>query len=590
MQKLMKHQSGVRLSPLAKQQDPRRTPIFLSDSDAACGHTVTGLKRSGLGMRLRSARILLVAAALILAAGFGLKQAAADEAGPTCAGTTFSDVCPGDWFFPYVSNLTTLNAISGYPDGTFRPNNQITRGQIMKVIVQALGIGGTPPAAATFADVPTSNGFFAWVEIGAAHGVTGGYPCGGPGEPCDGQQRPYFRPNASVTRGQIAKMIVNGKGWTRYTPSSPTFRDVSTNSTYFGYVERVANYGVIAGYPCGGPGESCPGVYFRPSGTTTRAQGSKIIDVARTLTTPPPTSTAVPSSTPVPPPVGCVFLPADNIWHRNIAGLPVHANSANYMNTIGMSAVLHPDFAAGMWNGGPIGIPYLWVPGTQPRVPMTFTYANESDPGPYPIPANAPIQGGPNSTGDRHVIVVDQGTCTAYELFKAYPNADGSWRADAGAKWALNTNALRPNGWTSADAAGLPLLPGLVRYDEVEAGFINHAIRFTSGTINHSYVWPARHSDGGSSDPNAPPMGTRLRLKASTNISGYGTQARIVLQALKDYGMILADSGTSLDIGGIPDSRWNDNVLHTLEQLHGTDFEVVDESSLMVDPNSGQSR
>jgi hypothetical protein len=565
-------------------QAPAHVKPFSTDHGATPRHVATFLQMPTMIHRMLSVRVFLIAAVLILATVFGLKQAAADEAKTNCAGTTFSDVCPGDWFFSYVTNLTTLNAIGGYPDGTFRPNNSITRGQIMKVIVQAMGIGGTPPTTATFADVPASNTFFAWVEIGAAQGLTGGYPCGGAGEPCDGQQRPYFRPNANITRGQIAKMIVKAKGWAAYTPASPTFRDVPASNTYFGYVERVANYGVIAGYPCGGANEPCPGMYFRPAGASTRAQGSKMIDVARALTSPPSTST------PVPPPPSCVFLPADNIWHRNIAALPVHPNSANYMNSIGLSANLHPDFASGMWNGGPIGIPYIWVPGTQPRVPMSFRYANESDPGPYPIPANAPIQGGPNSTGDRHVIVVDQDTCTAYELFKAYPNSDGSWQADAGAKWAMNTNALRPDGWTSADAAGLPVLPGLVRYDEVAAGYINHAIRFTAETINESYIWPARHSDGGSNDPNAPPMGLRLRLKAGVDISGYDPSAQVVLRALKEYGMILADSGTSLDIGGIPDPRWNDHIMNTIEQIHGTEFEAVDESGLMVDPNSGQSR
>ena len=188
----------------------------------------------------------------------------------------------------------------GILNGTFRPNNQITRGQIMKVIVQALGISGTPPTVATFTDVPVSNTFFAWVEIGVAQGLANGYPCGGPNEPCDGQGRPYFRPNANITRGQIAKMIVKAKGWTQYTPGSATFRDVPAGSTYFGYVERVANYGVIAGYPCGGPGESRPGTYFRPSGSATRAQSSKIVDDLRLLTAPPPTSTAVPTVPPQP--------------------------------------------------------------------------------------------------------------------------------------------------------------------------------------------------------------------------------------------------------------------------------------------------
>ncbi len=329
-----------------------------------------------------------------------------------------------------------------------------------------------------------------------------------------------------------------------------------------------------------------------PTRTATNTPAPPTNSPTRTATnTPVATNTTGPTPNATPRPgLPCVILPANNVWNRNISTLPVHANSANYMNSIGLGATLHPDFASGTWNGGPIGIPFITVPGTQPRVPMSFLYANESEPGPYPVPTNAPIQGGPNSTGDRHVIVVDQSACVAYELFKAYPNADGSWRADAGSVWPLSSNALRPNGWTSADAAGLPLLPGLVGYEEVASGIIRHAIRFTSETINTAHIWPARHSDGQTSDPNAPPMGLRVRLKASVNISSYAAPVRVVLQALKDYGMILADSGTSLDIGGIPDSRWNDNVMHTLEDFHGTDFEAVDESGLMVDPNSGQAR
>jgi hypothetical protein len=346
---------------------------------------------------------------------------------------------------------------------------------------------------------------------------------------------------------------------------------------------------------CPGSSTATPTNTAVPTNTPTRTATNTTVPTNSPTRT--ATNTTVPVATNTPPGnatprpgLPCIVLPADNIWNRNIASLPVHANSANYMNTIGLDAVLHPDFASGTWNGGPIGVPYIVVPGTQPRVPMTFLYYRESEPGPYPVPTNAPIQGGPNSTGDRHVIVVEQGSCTAYELFKAYPNADGSWRADAGAVWPLTSNALRPNGWTSADAAGLPLLPGLVSYDEVASGVIRHAIRFTAETINRSYIWPARHSDGQSTDANAPPMGLRLRLKANVNISGYAAPVQVVLQALKDYGMILADSGTSLDIGGIPDPRWNDYIMNSMEQIRGTDFEVVDESGLMVDPNSGQAR
>src|SRR5579883_3673290 len=190
---------------------------------------------------------------------------------------------------------------------------------------------------------------------------------------------------------------------------------------------------------------------------------------------------------------GCPVFPANNIWNTDISHLPVAANSANYIASIGLSGHLHPDFGSGLYNGEPIGIPYVVVPGNQPRVPIRFQYASESDPGPYPIPANAPIEGGPQSTGDRHVLVVARGNCTLYELFAGYPQKDGSWRAGSGAVWHLASNALRPDGWTSADAAGLPILPGLVTYDEVAAGFIDHALRFTVDETQNGFIHPATH-------------------------------------------------------------------------------------------------
>jgi hypothetical protein len=286
---------------------------------------------------------------------------------------------------------------------------------------------------------------------------------------------------------------------------------------------------------------------------------------------------------------GCPLYPQNNIWNRDISTLPVHPNSANYLASIGITGRLHADFGAGIYNGGPIGIPYVVVPGSQPAVPVRFTYAGESDPGPYPIPANAPIEGGSQSNGDRHVIVVDSGTCKLYEMFAGYPQSNGSWNAGSGAVWNLNSNALRPASWTSADAAGLPILPGLVRYDEVASGVITHALRFTVSRTQMAYLWPARHYASSSPDPNLPPMGLRLRLKANVDISSFSSMNRVILTALKHYGMFVADNGSSWFISGAPDNRWNNDDLHALGNIPGSDFEVVNESSLEVNPNSAQA-
>jgi hypothetical protein len=542
--------------------------------------------------------LLVAAFALTLRAG-DARAMPAQATGPAtyCPGQRFSDVCPSDWFYTNVMDLSNLGVVSGYTDGTFRPYNTITRGQIMKMLVLAVGLNAPLPASPTFSDVPTMHSFYQWIEVGVANGVASGYTCGGPGEPCDAQHRPYFRPFAEVNRGQLAKMLVNALDWPLYTPSDPTFNDVPTTSPYFGYVERVADYGVIGGYDCGGPAGPCPGRYFLPYNSSTRAQACKIIDNGRTLTpTPtvtgtPPTATPTRTRTPTATPGGpCAVFPTNNIWNHNIAALPTHALSNTYMASIGLTDYVHADFGSGLWEGAPIGIPYVTVPGSQPFVPINFTeYGDESDPGPYPVPGNAPIEGGPNSTGDRHVLVVDTGNCTLYEMYHAYPQLP-AWDAGSGAIWHLNSNALRPDTWTSADAAGLPIYAGLVRYDEIATGVIRHALRFTAPQTQQAYVWPARHYASDSTDPSLPPMGLRVRLKASVNISTYPQQARVVLQALKDYGMILADNGAPWYISGAPDERWDNDVLHLLHNLHGSNFEAVDESGLMIDPNSGQSR
>lgn len=285
--------------------------------------------------------------------------------------------------------------------------------------------------------------------------------------------------------------------------------------------------------------------------------------------------------------IPCRMFPANNIWNTPIDTLPLDPNSSRYVQTIGASRTVHPDFGSGTWNGAPIGIPFITVPGSQAKVAVSFYYPSESDPGPYPIPANAPIEGGPDSTGDRHVLVVDRTNCILYELYDAHPQGDGTWTAGSGAIFNLKSNTLRPNGWTSADAAGLPILPGLIRYEEVAAGEIKHAIRFTAPQTRRAYVWPARHYASSLTGTQYPPMGQRFRLKASFNTSGYSTHARVILTAMKKYGIILADNGSAWFISGAPDQRWNNTVLRELKQVRGSDFEAVDVSSLMVNANSG---
>ena len=284
----------------------------------------------------------------------------------------------------------------------------------------------------------------------------------------------------------------------------------------------------------------------------------------------------------------CTVLPADNIWNTRIDQLPVHPSSSTWVNTIGPAAHVHPDFGSGTYDGEPIGIPYVTVPGTQTKYPATFTYQSESDPGPYAIPLSAPIEGGSASSGDRHAIAIDTDNCILYEIYAAYPEA-ASWQGGSGAIYHLLSDALRPATWTSADAAGLPIFPGLVRYDEIAAGAIRHAIRFTVPQTQKAYVWPARHQASSLTGAQYPPMGARFRLKSSFDISQFSATNQIILTALQRYGMILADNGSSWYISGAPDPRWNNDDLHALTGIAGSNFEAVDVSPLMVDPNSGQA-
>lgn len=284
----------------------------------------------------------------------------------------------------------------------------------------------------------------------------------------------------------------------------------------------------------------------------------------------------------------CPVFPIDNIWNTPVDRLPVSSNSATYVNTIGESTTLHPDFGT-VYDGAPNGIAYVTVAGTETKYPATFTYSDESDPGPYAIPLNAPVEGGSQSTGDRHVISIDTTNCILYEMWSAYPQA-ASWEAGSGAIFDLKSNALRPAGWTSADAAGLAIFPGLVKYDEVLAGAIHHAIRLTVPHTQQAYVWPARHYASSLTDPKYPPMGSRFRLRAGFDISSFSATNQIILTALKKYGMMVADNGSAWYISGAPDSRWDDDDLHNLGQITGADFEAVDVSPMIVNADSGQAR
>jgi hypothetical protein len=272
---------------------------------------------------------------------------------------------------------------------------------------------------------------------------------------------------------------------------------------------------------------------------------------------------------------GCPVFPPDNPWNQRVDRLPVAGNSAAIIDSIGADTGLHPDFGSGLWDGAPIGIPITPVRGGVPKSLVGFDYADESDRGPYPIPANVKIEGG----SDRHALIVDSSNCKLYELYALHRSGSG-WHAGSGAIWSLRSNRVRPAGWTSADAAGLPIAPGLVRWSEVAAGHIDHAVRFTVERTRRAYIYPARHFASDLTDPNLPPMGLRVRLRADYPIAGFPRQARVVLAALKRYGMIVADNGTSWYITGEPTAHWSNDDLHTLGRVPGSAFEVVDTSSL----------
>jgi hypothetical protein len=279
---------------------------------------------------------------------------------------------------------------------------------------------------------------------------------------------------------------------------------------------------------------------------------------------------------PLPQAPSCPVFPATNVWNKRVDKLPRHRRSAAIVKAIGADLSVHADFGSGLWDGGPIGIPITVVDSAQPSFAVNFHYDEESNPGPYPIPPDVKIEGGPDADGDRHAIIVERDSCTLYELFDLHP----AWEAGSGAIWNLRSNRLRPRGWTSADAAGLPILPGLARYDEVARGLIDHALRFTVRRSRRAYVYPARHFASSSTNRNLPPMGLRLRLRSNFPVARFPRQARVILRALKRYGMIVADNGSSWYISGAADPRWSNDQLHTLHRVKGSDFRVVSTARL----------
>jgi hypothetical protein len=308
--------------------------------------------------------------------------------------------------------------------------------------------------------------------------------------------------------------------------------------------------------------------------TVALAAGSASVDAATRRQTGAVPVTAPPLPTLAPILGGCRVFPTDNAWNQRVDTLALHPQSDTWVNNIGATRKLHPDF------GGPYGIPFRIVSRSQARVPITFTaYGDESDPGPYPIPLTSPVEGDPDTTGDRHVLVLQSGTCKLFELYRAFPNATG-WDADQGSVFDLSSNALRPDGWTSADAAGLPILPGLVRYEDIAAGGVRHAVRFTVQCTQRAYIRPATHQ-AGQNNPACPPMGARFRLKASFDLSGYSGQSKIILNGLKTYGMIVADNGSNWFITGSQDRRWNATNLEQLKSVPGSAFEVVNTGPLL---------
>lgn len=509
--------------------------------------------RGGFATLLAGATLV---ALLVLPGGTGVANAA-----PTDPGGSFTDddgsVHEGS-IEAIAAKAITLGC--NPPANTrFCPDAAVTRGQMAAFLNRALDL----PTGLTnqFVDVDESP-FVADIAALATAGITKG---------CNPKMNDRFCPDSPVTRGQMAAFLTRAFDW----PAGSSNRFVDDDTSEFeDAIDTLAQAGITLG--CNPPANDrfCPGT------SVTRGEMATFLTRALGLTA-------------VTPPQRCSILPADNIWNTRIDTAPLDPRSDDYVSSIGVTGFIRADFGSGVWPPGsdsPIGIPLIEVDDAQPDVTINWTaYGDESDDGPYPIPGDAPIEGGASSNGDRHVLVLDRIECVLYELYRAFPNGDGSWNADSGAVYDLRSNSLRPNGWTSADAAGLPIAPGLVTYDEVAGGRIEHAIRFTVSTSQRAYVWPARHFASSNTSASVPPMGQRFRLKASFDISGYAPEIQVIMTAFKEYGIIVADNGADWMVSGVPDSRWDNDMLRELRDIPGSAFEAVDVSSWMVDPDSGQA-
>ncbi len=479
----------------------------------------------------------------------------------------FSDVNSSNTYADAINYAEQQGIVGGYPDGTFKAANNINRAEFTKIIIGAAfnynsaqdpsGFDIYALIGVPFSDVENGQWYIPYLRKAVENQVIGGYPDG------------TFKPAGNINFAEAAKIIV---GAYKY--------DIKTDATtwYKPYVEKLAELKAIPTSVTSfdyriNRGEMVEMIYRLRQNITSK-DSKTYAQLAGTpghtggTTTPPATTNTNP------PKIGsCQIFPADNAWNRDISSDPVDPNSANYIASIGASGHLHADFGG----NGEYGIPINIVGSGQALVPINITdYPEESDPGPYPIPADARVENG----GDAHLLTLDTASCILYELYVAAKNGSG-WDAAQASKFDLTSNALRPEGWTSADAAGLPILPGLARYDEVAGGAVNHALRFTVSESQKAYIHPATHYASSSTDPNLPPMGLRLRLKADFDLSGFTGHSLVILQGLKKYGMIVADNGSDWYITGEADTRWNDDDLNQLKTVPGSAFEVVQSGPLI---------
>ncbi|HYM53033.1 MAG TPA: S-layer homology domain-containing protein [Candidatus Dormibacteraeota bacterium] len=440
------------------------------------------------------------------------------------AGSPFTDIAA----HPFRADIEWLYATGitrGCAATKFCPDSPVTREQMATFLDRALELPAT--SLDPFTDDEASPHEPAINRLAASGITTGCAPA-------------RYCPTGNVTREQMASFLARG------------FALPAGTIDYFGDDDRSAHQTDIIKLAASGISKGCRPGDFCPANPVTRGQMAAFLHRAIDHALPPP---------------ACGLFPASNVWNRRVDSLPVAANSGTLIATIGASADLHPDFGSYLGYGIPINV----VGASTARSSVSFQYAGESDAGPYPIPPAPRIEGG----SDRHLLMWDLDACRLYELFAAQRTSSG-WHAGSGAIWNLNSNALRPDGWTSADAAGLPILPGLLRYDEVATGAVLHAIRFTAPVTRDAHIYPARHHAGSGSSASLPSMGLRVRLKASFDMSGFSPRMRVILVAMQRYGMILADNGSPWYFTGSSDIRWNDDELNQLKALEGANFEVVD--------------